>query len=132
LIARLLRVYSYLFHLGLSIFLMGMAIVAMLSSNRLRLEMLPWQGDDLAQWLLWGNAAGILSIILAVTGIFRYLFPLWTMIVLVVMVRGYLLQPYSFGGRDQFYSTLWLIGGAFVAFLASLTLFGRKKRRATY
>jgi hypothetical protein len=90
---------------------------------------LPWKGDELEQWLLWGSIAGLLSVILAVTGIFRYLFPVWALVVVVMMIRGYLLQPYSFGGTDPFYQTLWLIGAALLAFFASLTLFGRRKRR---
>jgi hypothetical protein len=113
----------------LCLFLLGVAILAMLSTSMLRIDVLPWTGDDLVQWLLWGSLAGILSIILAVTGIFRYLFPIWTLLVVVMLIRGYLLQPYAFAGREPFYQTLWLIGGALLAFLASLTLFGRKKRR---
>ena len=128
-IAKILRVYSYLYHLILCLFLLGVSIIAMMSTGRLRLEVLPWQGDDLVQWLLWGSLAGILSIILAVTGIFRYLYPLWALVVLVMLIRGYLLQPYTFAGKDPFYQTLWLIGGALIAFLASMTLFRRKKKR---
>jgi hypothetical protein len=129
LIARILRVYSYLFHFLLCLFLVGMAILSMMSPGRLRLDVLPWTGQDLTRWMLWGSIAGIFTIVLAVTGIFRYLFPLWALAVLVLMVRGYLLQPYTFEGKEPFYQALWLIGGALLAFLASLTLFRRKKRR---
>ena len=128
-IAKILRVYSYLYHFILCVFLLGLAIIAMMSTGTLRLEVLPWNGDDLVQWLLWGSLAGLLSIILAVSGIFRYLFPIWTLLVLVMLIRGYLLQPYTFAGREPFYQTLWLIGGALVAFLASMTLFRRSKKR---
>jgi hypothetical protein len=129
LIAKLLRVYSYLFHLVLCLFLLGMTIVAMTSTAAFRLDVLPWRGDELEQWLLWGSLAGLLSVILAITGIFKYFFPVWALIVVVMMIRGYLLQPYSFGGKDPFYQTLWLIGAALLAFLASMTVFGSRKRR---
>jgi hypothetical protein len=122
-------VYSYLYHFVLCLFLLGVAIIAMMSTGTLQFEVLPWKGDDLVQWLVWGSLAGILSIVLAVTGIFRYLFPIWALLVLVMLIRGYLLQPYAFAGREPFYQTLWLIGGALVAFLASLTLFRRTKKR---
>ena len=128
-IARILRGYSYLYHLILCLFLLGVALIALMSTGTLRVEVLPWKGDDLIQWLLWGSLAGILSIILAITGVFRYLFPIWTLLVLIMLVRGYLLQPYTFGGKEPFYQTLWLIGGALIAFLASLTLFRSRRRR---
>ena len=128
-IAKILRVYSYLYHLILCLFLLGISIIAILSTGLLRLEVLPWQDDDLVQWLLCGSLAGILSIILAVTGIFRYLFPVWALVVLVMLIRGYLIQPYTFAGKDPFYQTLWLIGGALIAFLASMTLFTKPKKR---
>jgi hypothetical protein len=54
---------------------------------------------------------------------------MWALVVLGLMVRGYLLQPYTFEGKEPFYQTLWLIGGALLAFLASLTVFRRQKRR---
>ena len=128
-IAKLLRVYSYLFHLVLCLFLLGMTVVAMMSTATFSLQALPWKGDELERWLLWGCLAGLLSVILAMTGTFRFLFPVWALIVLVMMIRGYLIQPYSFGGTDPFYQTLWLIGAALLAFFGSLTVFRRAKRR---
>ena len=129
--ALILRVYSYLYHLVLCLFLLGLAVVAMNSSSTLSLEMLPWSGSDLVSWLLWGSLAGILSIILAITGTFRFLFAIWALTVLIMMVRGFLLKPYTFEGKPDFVSVLWLMGGALLAFLASLTLFrARRSRRA--
>ena len=80
-------------------------------------------GSELTTWLLWGSIVGLLSIVLAITGVFRFLFPLWTLIVLVLMFQGFLVKPYTFEGKPAFYNTLWLIAGAALAFLASLTLF---------
>lgn len=127
--AKILRFYAYVFHFLLSLFLVGISAVALISPNNLRLEMLPWREEELTKWLLVGGIVGLLSIALAVTGIFRFLFPLWTLLVLVLLVRGYLLQPYTFGGKESFYQTLWFIGGALLAFIASLTLFRAKRRR---
>jgi hypothetical protein len=126
----MLRFYSYIYHLVLALFLLALASVALISSNQLKLPMLPWTGSELNQWLLWGSLAGILSVVLAVTGIFRYLFPLWALVVLVMMVRGYLLVPFPFASRDAFYTALLLIGGALLAFFASLTLFRMRRSRA--
>ena len=127
----ILRVYSYLFHLVLCLFLLGVSIVAMTSPSTLKLSMLPWSGADLTTWLLWGSLAGILSVILAITGVFRFLFPIWALVVLVLMFQGFILKPYTFEGKPDFYNVLLLIGGALLAFLASLTLLGaRRSRRA--
>jgi hypothetical protein len=131
LFAMILRVYSYFYHLILCLFLLGLSIVAMSSSTVLKMPMLPWSGSELMSWLTWGSLLGLISIALAVTGIFRFLFPLWALAVLVLMVRGYFVKSYTFDGKSEFYMTLWLVGGALLAFLASLTLLGfRRSRRA--
>lgn len=126
----MLRFYSYLYHLALALFMLGLSTIALLSSNVLKIPVLPWTGSELTQWLFWGSITGLLSIVLAITGIFRYLFPLWALIVLVMLVRGYLLQPLPFDGKDEFQKVLLLIAGALIAFLASLTLFTIRPRRA--
>jgi hypothetical protein len=127
--ATILRLYSYLYHFVLSLLLLGISGIAIASDvHTLNLAMLPWKGDELIHWVFYGSIAGLISIILAVTGIFRYLFPIWTLIVFVLMVRGFLISPYTFTGVDQFYSILALIAGAFLAFLGSLTLFKKKRR----
>ena len=127
----ILRVYSYLYHLVLCLFLLGVSVVAVSTSNTLKLTMLPWTGAELTTWLLWGSLAGLISLILAITGTFRFLFPIWTLTVFVLMVRGYLLKGYTFENKAAFYSVLWLIAGALLAFLASLTLLSvRRTRRA--
>jgi hypothetical protein len=116
----------------LCLFLIGISVVAMTSSNTLKLEMLPWTGADLTTWLFWGSLAGLLSIVLAITGLFRFLFPIWAAAVLFYMARGYLFRGYSFSDKGEFYFALWMIGGALLAFLASLTLLraGRRRRAA--
>lgn len=128
-VARILRFFSYLYHLAFAVYLLGVSAVAAISSNTLKMPFLPWSGETLTQWLMGGSIIGIASIFLAVTGIFRFLFPLWALAMLVVLVRGFLIQPYAFETRDQFHQILWLVGGAVIAFLASLTLFRPTRRR---
>jgi hypothetical protein len=125
-----MRLYSYLYHLVLALFLVALASVALISSNTLKMPMLPWSGTALTQWLLWGGLAGLLSVILAFTGTFRYLFPIWALVVLAIMVRGYVLTPIPFAGETEFINAMLLLAGAFIAFLASLTLFRIGQRRA--
>jgi hypothetical protein len=130
LLGKMLRLYSYLYHLALALFLLGISSIAMMSSSTLRIPILPWTGGMLNFWLFWGSIAALVSIVLAVTGIFRYLFPLWALAVLVLMVRGYILQPAPFSGREDFQQAMLLTFGALLAFIASLTLFAIRPRRA--
>ncbi|MEO8128974.1 MAG: hypothetical protein ABJF23_25875 [Bryobacteraceae bacterium] len=127
--ATLLRLYSYLYHLVLALILFAISGVAIASDvHTLNLQMFPWKGDELIHWVFYGSIVGLAATALAMTGVFRYLFPLWTLIVFVMMVRGFLVLPYTFTGKDEFNAVLWLIAGAFGAFLSSLTLFKRDVR----
>jgi hypothetical protein len=129
LVARTFRVLAYVYHLIFALFLLGVSTVAYLSHNTLKMPFLPWSGESLTTWLMVGGIIGIVSIVLAVTGIFRYLFPLWAFIMLVVLVRGFLLPGYAFESRSEFNQIMLIIAGALVAFLASLTLFSRRPKR---
>jgi hypothetical protein len=126
--AIILRLYSYLYHLVIALFLLGMSVIALTSHSSLSLGMFPWTGDTLTTYLFYGSLLGLVSLLLAITRIFRYLFPIWALVVLVFMVRGFLLMPYQFTGKDEFYRVLFLIGGAVLAFLGSLTLFRSRRR----
>ena len=130
-ISTLLRVYSYLYHAVLSVFLIGIGSLAKLSnSTTFKLDVLPWKGQELASYVLYGGIAGLLSVLLAVTGWFRFLLPIWAAVVVWYMVQGFLLRGYTYSGPDEFYWVLALIAGAVVAFLSALTVF--KKREIRY
>ncbi len=131
LVARIFRLYAYLYHLIFALYLLGISIVALSSHNTLKMPFLPWSGESLTTWLIGGAITGIVSIILAVTGIFRFLFPVWALAMLAMLVRGFILKPYSFdGGKAEFQQIMIIIAGALLAFLASLTLFSSKAKRA--
>ena len=123
-----MRIYAYLYHVLLALLLLALGVAA-LSTGRdnLSLGMLPWEGGRLTQGLLVLGVVGLLCVLLAVTGWLRFLFPLWTLLILVLMIRGFFLSPYTFSGEDEFKEAIWLTVGALVAFLASLSLFARRK-----
>ncbi|MGH9614754.1 MAG: hypothetical protein ACRD4P_16935 [Bryobacteraceae bacterium] len=128
-IAWLLRVYSYLFHLLLSLFLVGIAIVSLASRPQtLKLGMLPWTGPGLSWWVLGLGIIGLICIFLAITGIVRFLFSLWTLLIFILILRGFFLSPFTFSGAAQFQGAIWLTIGALVAFLGSLTLLTKRRR----
>jgi hypothetical protein len=125
----LLRVYAYCFHLVMSLFLIGISTVALTSGTNLTLGMLPWQGATLTSATLLLGLVGFVCIVMAVTGFVRWLFPLWTLIALILMLRGFFLSSYAFSSAGDFRSAVWLSIGAFVAFIGSLSLFGRRRAR---
>ena len=125
----LLRVCAYIYHLLLGLFLIGIGTVATASQSELTLGMLPWKGPALTRAVFLLGIAGIVFVALAVTGIARWIFPFWTLFVFVMMFRGFFGMSYTFASTSEFHAAVWLTAGALVAFLASLSLFGRKRAR---
>jgi hypothetical protein len=106
-----------------------MGIVALTSGKSLTLGMLPWQDASLTRATLLLGVAGIICVALAVTGLARWLFPLWALFALYMMLRGFFLSTYAFSGAGEFRFAVWLTIGAFVAFVGSLSLLGRRRKR---
>lgn len=115
----LMRVFSYAFHGILTLFLLGIAVMALSSGQPLQLAMLPWQGQTLTWWLLCGAAVGLLSVVLAIFRRWRPLFFLWSLVVLAVMTRGFFFSHYYFAGPPEFHRALYLTGGALIAVLGA-------------
>ena len=128
-IGLLLRLYAYLYHLLLALFLLGIGLAALANSKELNLGMLPWEGAKLTWGVLVLGLVGLVCVLLAVAGFMRWLFALWALLVLGLMIRGFFLTPYTFSGSDQFWGAVWLTVGAFGAFLGSLSSSGRQSRR---
>jgi len=127
-IGALVRCYSYLYHLALAMFLLGLSLVATFShSHTLNLGMLPWKGVRLTCWLFGASLLGMLSILLALTGKLRFAFLLYALAVFGMMFRGYFVSGYSFRGKDEFRMAMWLTAGALVAIFGAWSQF-RKKR----
>lgn len=125
----LLRTYSYLFHLALSVFLLGVASVSAASQQPLDLRMLPFSEENVLSGVFTLGIVGLLVTLLALTRIFRYLFPLWAALVLYLMVRGFFFSPYTFSGLNGFKTALWLSFGALIAFFGALWVLKARRRR---
>jgi hypothetical protein len=112
----LLRAFSYLLHLILSLFLIATAALAT-SGERLRLTgVLPFSADNMVRGLLALGICGLCSTMLAISGIFRYFFPIWVTIVLILTIRGIFFSSYVFLGAHAFEDALWfgfMVLGAF-------------------
>ena len=122
-IGWLLRAFAYIFHTVLSLALIAIGGIALLSGpGTLRIEILPWQGSQLATWMVCLGFIGLLSVAMGLLGRFRYVFTLWTVAVLLMLIRGVFFESgVSFSGSDAFQSALWIIAGALVAVIGSLT-----------
>jgi len=128
LLGLLWRVYSYLFELGLALFLIGLGIVAWASGpENLQLGMFPWDGAMLTRAILISGMAGLACVLLAGSSL-RWIFPLWCLFALVMMIRGFFLSSYSFGGANEFQLAAWLTAGALLAFLGSLGVLRRRAK----
>ena len=122
----LMRFYSYLFTLFLSVFLTGFGAVAYLSGlHNWKLDTFIWTGEDLSKAMLILGVLGGLSVLLAFFNIVRGLLPVMALIFFGLIVYGFFWQSYRFADAEQFQTTLALALGALVSFLCSLLLFKR-------
>jgi hypothetical protein len=129
-IGALFRIYSYLYHIALSLLLLALAVIALQSpSHTLKLEMLPWTGEMLTRWLLGLGFAGLISVFLALIGKLRALFLLWTIAAFVLMLRGYFLGSYVFSGQEEFRYTVIATFGALLAIVGALSAVRKKTRK---
>jgi hypothetical protein len=115
----LMRVFSYLYHGLLTLFLLGISTIALSSGQPLQLGMLPWQGQPLTYWLFCIALAGLASVVLAIFRKWRPLFFLWSLAVLAVMAEGFFLSHYHFASPAEFRSALYLTAGALIAALGA-------------
>jgi hypothetical protein len=117
----IVRFLSYLFHTLLALFLFAISALAWATgAGSLHLDMLPWTGSTLTYVLFFGSLFGLLTILLALKGMLRLLFFLWSLAVTVLLVKGYFFSGYHFAAgeiRTALYllagSTLGLIGAWF-------------------
>ena len=133
-VSFVIRIYSLLFHLLLSLFLLGLSIVGMASGGAsLNLGMAPWEGSELTGSLLALGLGGLLFVILAFNGAQRLLYMIWTLVVTYLLVNGYFLSNYRFGTEDEFRFAIYLSLAALLAFVGGILLlrtplFEKKKR----
>lgn len=116
-VQALLRFYSYLLHFLVSLFALGVGIVAAMSENKsFTITMLPWADSALQTALLTMGVLGLVSVYLAFRGKVRILFLLWTVVAAGLLARGIFLSSYEFAGQSEFE---WALG-ALLAFLIAV------------
>lgn len=119
LLRALMRYYSYAYHGLLALFLFALAAVAIASgSHTLQLEMLPWTGPALTYWLLGGSLFGLAAVVLAFKGTARVLLLVWSVAVVLFMLKGYVFSSYRFAS-GEINTVLLLMFGAILAVLGA-------------
>ena len=124
----IMRYFSYLFHALLALFLIAVSGLAMASGGGdLRLKMLPWEGGTLERAVFVGGIIGLVTVILAMRGVLRMLFLMWSFLVFVILVKGYIFSGYKFQ-PNEFRTALYLIAASFLALFGAWFQLQRRPR----
>ena len=129
-ISWFLRVFCYLFETGISLALLLFGGLALLGgAASMKLETIPWwQGTALNYWLVGLGIFGLLCVGLAILGKFRILIALWSLAVLVVLLRDvFVLPSVTFAGQSDFHDWLLITAGAAVAALGGMAALMRRR-----
>jgi hypothetical protein len=125
----IMSAFSYLFEGLLALFLAAVGCLALVSGSPLHLEMMPWSGSTLDYVLLFGGLLGLLLVLLAIIGRLRPLFFLWTLAVLVLMVKGYIFGSYHFDPASAKTAGYLLLGAVLALVGGGMQMFRRPDRR---
>ncbi len=127
----LLRLWSCAFSILVAIFLTALALL-IIATNILNLDMsmLPWwKGGVLTAMLAILGLAGIVSGGLALLNRLKPLQVIYTLAAFVLIVYGFFINmAFRFSGSQGAINAAWLALGALLAFLGSLTQFGKPRR----
>jgi len=115
----LMRFFGYIYHGLLALFALAISGMAMANGmNTLQLDMLPWKGATLTYALFFGAIIGLLSVALALKRIVPALFLLWSLVIFVLLVKGYVFSNYFFDS-GELKTALYLIAGALLAVIGA-------------
>jgi hypothetical protein len=101
-IKALLSFLSYVFHGLLCLILFAISGLAMVTgAQTLQLGMLPWTGSTLLYTLFFGALLGLVTVLLAIKGRLRPLFFVWSLVVTILLLKGYIFSGYRFVPGDD-------------------------------
>ena len=125
-IKALLSFLSYVYHGLLCLIMFAMSGLAMAAgAQTLQLGMLPFTGSTLLYAVFFGALAGLLIVFLAVRGTWRPLFFVWSLVVTLLLLKGYIFSGYRFV-PGEFRTAAYLIAGSVIALLGAWVAMGRK------
>ncbi|MCC6344887.1 MAG: hypothetical protein IT166_21985 [Bryobacterales bacterium] len=117
----LLRAFSFLFHLPLTLFFLGLGSFALLEGAYDLNLPLPWSGPSLTFWIFGLSLAGLISIYLALRKKARFLFVLYALTVLGLAIYWVFFSTYRFDGAAAFRCALAFVAAALVAALGAIS-----------
>ena len=113
--AAILRYFSYLFHGLLALFLIAASGMALAGDPvSLHLDMLPWTGATLTYVVFFGGLFGFLTVVLAFFQKLPVLFFVWSLVVAILLIKGYIFSGYGFE-PGELSTAIELMVGALVA-----------------
>ncbi len=125
-IKALLSFLGYVFHGLLCLILFAMSGLAMAAgAQTLQLGMLPLTGSTLLYAVFFGALFGLVTVILAIQGRVRPLFFVWSLVVMLLLLKGYIFSGYRFS-PGEFPIAMCLIVGSMIALIGSWVQMGRK------
>ena len=132
-VKTLLRLFSYLFHGLLALLLIALSAFALISgAPNLQMGVLPWTGSTLDEIVLIGSIIGLVTVLLALRSKLRFLFFLWSLTVVVMLLRGYIFTGYHFQ-PGAVSLAIYLTLASLIALVGGwLQMFGRSRRPARY
>lgn len=128
-VKAIVRAFSYLYHAILALFLIGVSAVALATAPQsLHLEMLPWTGSTLTYVVFFGALFGLLTVVLAILGRLRPLFFLWSLVVTVLMIKGFFFSGYRFEPGNV-RTANYLVVGSLLALIGATSQMMRRSAR---
>lgn len=117
----LIRFFSFLFLTPLTLFLLAIGLFALAQGvNNLNIDMLPWTGKSLNNWLTGLSAAGLFSIYLALRKKLRILYVFYALAVLYLSVNAVFLSGHRFDGLRDFQWGIAFVAGCFLAAIGAI------------
>lgn len=125
-VKSLLSFLSYVYHGLLCLLLLALSGLAMAAGAKsLELGMLPWTGTTI---LMCVALVGLLTVILAIKGTLRPLFFVWSLAVMLVLIKGYIFSGYHFA-PGEFRTAIYLIAGSIIAMIGAWARMGQRSAR---
>jgi hypothetical protein len=81
--------------------------------------------------LFFGALAGLLIVLLAIRGTLRILFLVWSLLVAILLVKGYIFSGYKFA-TGEFKTAIYLIVASLIALLGAWFQFRHTPRPRKY
>jgi hypothetical protein len=128
----LIRYFSYVFHGLLALSLLAISGLAWMTGENLHLGMLPWTGATLTYIVFFASLFGLISVALSIRRSWRVLFFLWSLAVLVLLVKGYVFTGYHLSPGEPLKAAGLTLASAIAVIGAWLAIWLDGDRRGRY